>query len=107
MDGLWINVCPECHRKIHANQLDYLWLKEAAQRLYEAEYGHDDWMWRYGKNYLCLHSDFYFSTTKVLDCKLNLFFFKNWISDSESDKSTWFITGSSLLYTGWQIHNFR
>ena len=51
-DGLWINVCPECHRKIHAQPLQYLWLKEAAQRLYEAEYGHDDWMWRYGKNYL-------------------------------------------------------
>lgn len=52
MDGLWINVCPECHDKIHANPKQYLWLKEAAQRLYEAEYGHDDWMWRYGRNYL-------------------------------------------------------
>lgn len=52
MDGLWINVCPECHDKIHANPKRYLWLKEAAQRLYESEYGHEDWMWRYGKNYL-------------------------------------------------------
>ena len=52
MDGLWINVCPECYDKIHANPKQYLWLKESAQRLYEAEYGHDEWMWRYGNNYL-------------------------------------------------------
>ena len=51
-DGLWINVCPECHRKIHANQPQYLWLKEAAQKLYEMEYGHDSFFWRYGRNYL-------------------------------------------------------
>lgn len=51
-DGLWINICPDCHRKVHSRQPDYLFLKEAAQRLYEAEYGHDDWMWRYGQNYL-------------------------------------------------------
>lgn len=51
-DGLWINVCPECHRRIHANQPAYLYLKETAQRLYEAERGHDAWMWVYGRNYL-------------------------------------------------------
>ena len=51
-DGLWINVCPECHRRIHANQSDYLYLKETAQRLFEAQRGHDEWMWVYGRNYL-------------------------------------------------------
>lgn len=51
-DGLWLNVCPACHRRIHERPCEHLWLKEAAQRLYEAKYGHDAWMRRYGKNYL-------------------------------------------------------
>ena len=53
--GLWINVCPECHNKIHVTDgtLDKL-LKENAQRQAMLVYGWDtdEWRRRFGKNYL-------------------------------------------------------
>lgn len=53
--GLWINVCPECHDKIHFTdgKLDRL-LKENAQRQAMLVYGWDtdEFRRRFGKNYV-------------------------------------------------------
>lgn len=53
--GLWINVCPACHQKIHFSdgKLDRL-LKENAQRQAMLVYGwnKDEWRRHFGKNYL-------------------------------------------------------
>ena len=53
--GLWVNVCPECHNKIHFTdgKLDRL-LKENAQRQAMRVYGWsvDEWRRKFGKNYL-------------------------------------------------------
>ena len=53
--GLWINVCPACHAKIHFTdgKLDRL-LKENAQRQAMLVYGwdKDEWRRHFGKNYL-------------------------------------------------------
>lgn len=56
-DGLWAYMCRERHHIYgseapHANAEVDLRLKRIAQRTYEAKYGHDAWMKRYGKNYL-------------------------------------------------------
>ena len=51
-DGLWINVCPECHRRIHAEPEHYIWLKMEAQEKYEALYGRDRFFATYGHYYL-------------------------------------------------------
>ena len=53
--GLWINVCPSCHDKIHFTdgKLDRL-LKENAQRQAMLVYGWDtdEFRRRFGKNYV-------------------------------------------------------
>ena len=52
---------------------------------------------------------YYNRKARALSTKAQAFipFFKNRISDTKSDKSIRLIDRSSLLYTGWQIHNFR
>ena len=53
--GLWINVCPECHYRIHNcdGSLD-LKLKSEAQGIAEAHYGwtHDDFRRWFRKSYI-------------------------------------------------------
>ena len=53
--GLWINVCPDCHNKIHFTdgKLDRL-LKESSQRAAMQVYGWDEaeFRRRFGKNYV-------------------------------------------------------
>ena len=41
---LVIEVCPECHRKIHDNPKEFAQIKEVAQRTWEAEHSHEAWM---------------------------------------------------------------
>ena len=52
--GLWINVCPSCHSRIHAGGAE--WLKEYTERAFLEQGGTmEEWMDRkngIGKNYL-------------------------------------------------------
>lgn len=50
--GMWINVCPRCHSKIHLYPVDYLPLKEEGQRIFEREYGHERFVAVFSRNYL-------------------------------------------------------
>ena len=50
--GMWINVCPCCHSKIHLNPLDFIPLKEEGQRIFEREYGHERFVAVFSRNYL-------------------------------------------------------
>lgn len=53
-DHLWIPVCLECHIKIHnerSQRLNYC-LKQDGQWKFEETHTHDEYMARYGKNYL-------------------------------------------------------
>lgn len=54
--GLWINVCPYCHRlapsSIHLSPERHVGLKEEAQELFEAEYPDKDFVAIFGRNYL-------------------------------------------------------
>ena len=54
--GLWVWLAPEWHnmsrRGVHFNRELDLQLKQAAQREFEARYGHEKWMELMGKNYL-------------------------------------------------------
>lgn len=49
-DGLFIPVCAECHRKIH--KFNPMALKQEGQRCYEKTHSREDFMKRYGKNYI-------------------------------------------------------
>lgn len=49
-DGLFIPVCAECHRKIHDS--NPLALKREGQRRYEQTHSREEFMKRYGKNYI-------------------------------------------------------
>lgn len=51
-DGLTVPLCAFCHRAIHADAGARLLLKEEAQKAYEKTHSREDWMRRYGKNYL-------------------------------------------------------
>ena len=54
--GLWVWLAPEWHNMsghgVHFNHELDLQLKQAAQREFEARYGHEKWMELMGKNYL-------------------------------------------------------
>ena len=50
--GMWADVCPPCHAKIHADAEAYTWLKAAAQLQFEKEFGHERFMAVFGRNYL-------------------------------------------------------
>lgn len=49
--GLWIDICPSCHNKVHASPKEYEWLKEAAQALYEYNHTRQEWVSIIGRNY--------------------------------------------------------
>ena len=52
--GLWLSICDECHRKIHANPKDSLRVKEWAQRNAMTVYAWTfaEWRRHFGKNYV-------------------------------------------------------
>ena len=53
--GLWVWLCPECHRDSHGAQYDRKKnrkLKELAQIAFEARHSHEEWMQIFRKNYL-------------------------------------------------------
>lgn len=54
-DGLTIRVCQHCHREIHegrdCKQIQAM-LHEYGQRVYMQTHSLEDWMKRYGRNYL-------------------------------------------------------
>lgn len=50
--GMWANVCPPCHAKVHANLEAFTYLRAAAQLKFEQEYGHERFMSVFGRNYL-------------------------------------------------------
>ena len=49
-DGLFIPVCAECHEKIH--KFNPIALKQEGQRCYEKTHSREEFMKRYGKNYI-------------------------------------------------------
>lgn len=50
--GMVVPLCLSCHNRIHENQSEDVELKKVAQRIYEKEYGHDQFMEVFHKNYL-------------------------------------------------------
>jgi len=54
--GLWINVCPYCHRlspsSIHLAPEKHIGLKAEAQELFEEEHPEKDFLEIFGRNYL-------------------------------------------------------
>ena len=55
--GLWIAVCPMCHRLGEKNchnesEGEFRYLREEAQQLFEEEYPDKDFLAIFGKNYL-------------------------------------------------------
>lgn len=51
-EGMWIDVCPLCHDKIHANPEQFLMLKEKGQQLFEVWRPRAEFIAIFGKNYL-------------------------------------------------------
>ena len=56
-DGLWVYLCEEKHHEHgpeapHDNPEVDLQLKQIAQQAFEKKRSHEEWMLRYGKNYL-------------------------------------------------------
>lgn len=52
--GLKVHLCPTCHHRAHCNPesgFDQV-LKKVAQREFEQQWGHEEWMKVFGKNYL-------------------------------------------------------
>ena len=48
--GLWINVCPTCHKLIHREDNgEFFYLKEEAQRLFEKNYPDKDFLKIFGR----------------------------------------------------------
>lgn len=47
-----IEVCPECHDKLHRNALCSLELKQKTQKAYEKKHGHDDFVQKMGRSWL-------------------------------------------------------
>lgn len=53
-DGLVCPLCRSCHDKVHFGDGTYdRRLKQEAQTWYERTHSRDEWMKRYGRNYLC------------------------------------------------------
>jgi 5-methylcytosine-specific restriction endonuclease McrA len=49
---LTVMLCPECHRNLHDHGSYDLALEQIGQRAFESEYGHEEYMRIFGKNYL-------------------------------------------------------
>lgn len=50
--GLWVNLCPECHRTVHIDRTTDIWLKQMGQRKYELRHSREEFMNIFGRNYL-------------------------------------------------------
>jgi len=50
--GMVVPLCWRCHNRIHNSQGEDEELKKTAQRIFEGEYGHDQFMAVFHKNYL-------------------------------------------------------
>ena len=51
--GLWINVCPSCHTRVHAEDNGrYRYLKELAQIKFEVVYPEKDFLTIFGRRYI-------------------------------------------------------
>ena len=52
MDGLVVPLCRFCHHKVHQDPLLTKYYKQLGQRAYERTRSREEWLVRYGKNYL-------------------------------------------------------
>lgn len=51
--GLWLNLCPDCHTRVHARDNGkYRYLKEDAQRLFEEHYPDKNFLSLFGRRYI-------------------------------------------------------
>lgn len=50
--GLTVYLCPQCHMQLHDMGIGYRFLQKKAQKHFEEQYGHEEWMRIFGKNYL-------------------------------------------------------
>lgn len=50
--GLTVHLCPMCHKDLHDNGENDLFLEKQAQRVFEHKYNHRDFMTVFGKNWL-------------------------------------------------------
>lgn len=50
--GLVCYLCPDCHMRVHDFGVGDRFLQKKAQKYFEQQYGHDEWMRIFGKNYL-------------------------------------------------------
>ena len=50
--GLTVELCPECHRRLHDYGEHDRDLEQVAQRIFEKKHGHEKWMQEFGRNYL-------------------------------------------------------
>jgi len=51
-DGLIIRLCPACHEAAHKDKELQKTIKQMAQKKYEKKHSREEWMKRYGRNYL-------------------------------------------------------
>ena len=51
-DGLVIRLCRNCHVRVHSDAKLMNQLRAEAQTIYETTHTHEEWMARYGRNYL-------------------------------------------------------
>lgn len=49
--GLWVNLCPECHNRVHRDRITDLWLKEMGQRRYEMTHTRQEFIEIFGRSY--------------------------------------------------------
>lgn len=49
--GLTVYLCPECHRDLHDKGTFDRELQEIGQRYFEEQYGHEEFMRVFGKNF--------------------------------------------------------
>lgn len=50
--GLWVNVCPQIHNKIHADRETDLKLKKQGQSKFEETHSREEFMALFGRNWL-------------------------------------------------------
>lgn len=50
--GLWINVCPDCHAAIHREPGRFTWLKQTGQKRFEEMRPRAEFVAIFGRNYL-------------------------------------------------------
>lgn len=52
--GYWVNLCPECHMKVHDdpnNGID-MYLKKRGQKIYEQDHTREQFIKEWGRSYL-------------------------------------------------------